>query len=281
MRRLGRLTAAVDGFSTSPMPVAPLSTEYPLRAPSSVDPADVARFSAIAAEWWDPRGKFAPLHRFNPVRLAFVRERALAHFGRDGASRRPFGGLRLLDIGCGGGLLCEPMARLGFTVTGVDAAERNIAVAAAHARDTGLGIDYRAGTAEALAAAGEPSFDMILNMEVIEHVADPKAFLKDCAALLNPGGLMIIATINRTLAALALAKVGAEYVLRWIPAGTHDWQRFLKPAEIRRFLAGGPLEVEGPFGVTFDPLRDRWSVGMDARVNYMMTVSRARTSRAT
>jgi 2-polyprenyl-6-hydroxyphenyl methylase/3-demethylubiquinone-9 3-methyltransferase len=246
---------------------------------SSVDPADVARFSAIAAEWWDPRGKFAPLHRFNPVRLGFIRERALAHFGRDGAARRPFGGLRLLDIGCGGGLLCEPMARLGFAVTGVDASERNIAVAATHAGETGLSIDYRADTVEALTADGEPSFDMILNMEVIEHVADPQAFLKSCAGLLNPGGLMIVATINRTLAALALAKVGAEYVLRWIPAGTHDWRQFLKPGEIRRFLSGEPLEVEGPFGVTFDPLSRRWSVGTDARVNYMMTVSRPAKTR--
>ena len=193
---------------------------------SSIDAADVARFSAIAAEWWDPRGKFAPLHRFNPLRLRFVRDQALSHFARDGGKRTPFAGLRLLDIGCGGGLLCEPMARLGFAVTGVDASERNIAVAATHGEEGGLAIDYRAGAAEDLLAAGGPGFDVILNMEVIEHVADPGAFLRDCARLLNPGGLMILATINRTLASLALAKVGAEYVLQAaIPAGTHDWRK--------------------------------------------------------
>ena len=241
---------------------------------SSIDADDVARFSAIAAEWWDPKGKFAPLHRFNPLRLAFIRDQALAHFGRDDRARAPFGGLRLLDIGCGGGLLCEPMARLGFSVTGVDASDRNIAVAATHADEVGLAIDYRAGAAEELLAAGEAGFDVILNMEVIEHVADPGAFLRDCARLLNPGGLMILATLNRTLASLALAKVGAEYVLRWIPAGTHDWRKFLKPSEIRDFLVGEDLHVEGPFGVTFDPLSGRWSLGGDARTNYMMTIAK-------
>ena len=241
---------------------------------SSIDAADVARFSAIAAEWWDPRGRFAPLHRLNPLRLGFIRDQALAHFGRSGASRRPFTGLRLLDIGCGGGLLCEPMARLGFSVTGLDASERNIAVAATHADEGGLAVDYRAGAAEDLLAADEPGFDVVLNMEVIEHVADPGAFLRDCARLLNPGGLMILATLNRTLASLALAKVGAEYVLRWVPAGTHDWRKFLKPDEIRGFLAGEDLLVEGPFGVSFDPLSGRWSLGGDARTNYLMTIAK-------
>jgi len=241
---------------------------------SSIDAADVARFSAMAAEWWDPKGKFAPLHRFNPLRLGFIRDRALARFGRDDRARAPFTGLRLLDIGCGGGLLCEPMARLGFSVTGVDASERNIAVAATHAKAGGLAIDYRAGAAEALLAAGEAGFDVVLNMEVIEHVADPGQFLRDCAQLLEPGGLMILATLNRTLASLALAKVGAEYVLRWLPAGTHDWRKFLKPVEIRDFLAGEDLSVEGPFGVGFDPLSGRWSLGSDARTNYMMTITK-------
>jgi 2-polyprenyl-6-hydroxyphenyl methylase/3-demethylubiquinone-9 3-methyltransferase len=244
------------------------------QARSSIDPADVERFSRIAAEWWDPKGKFAPLHKFNPVRLAFIRDQALHRFGRDPAARRPFEGLRLLDIGCGGGLLSEPMARLGFQVTGVDASERNIGTASTHAAEQGLVIDYRASTAEALVAASERGFDMILNMEVIEHVADPGAFLRDCASLLAPGGLMIVATLNRTLKAFALAKLGAEYVLRWLPAGTHDWSQFLKPEELRGFLADTPVQVDGPFGVVFDPLTGRWSPSHDVGVNYMMTVAR-------
>lgn len=244
-----------------------------MSATSSVDPAEVARFSKIAAEWWDPKGKFAPLHKFNPVRLAFIRDEAMARFGRDAGARRPFGGLRLLDIGCGGGLLSEPMTRLGFTVVGVDASERNIGTASTHASEQGLEIDYRCSTAEALLAAGE-TFDVILNMEVIEHVADPGAFVRSCAEMLRPGGLMIVATLNRTLKAFALAKVGAEYVLRWLPAGTHDWRRFLKPEEIRSFLEGEPVSVEGPFGVAFDPLSGRWKASLDTDVNYMLTVVR-------
>ncbi len=244
------------------------------QARSSIDPAEVERFSRIAAEWWDPKGKFAPLHKFNPVRLGFIRDQALYRFGRDPKARRPFEGLRLLDIGCGGGLLCEPMSRLGFHVVGVDASERNIGTASAHAAEQGVEVDYRASTAEALVEAGEPAFDVILNMEVIEHVADPGEFLRSCAQLLAPGGLMIVATLNRTLKAFALAKVGAEYVLRWLPAGTHDWSKFLKPDEIRGFLADGPLAVDGPYGVVFDPLSGRWSQSHDADVNYMMTVAR-------
>ena len=244
------------------------------QARSSIDPAEVERFSRIAAEWWDPRGKFAPLHKFNPVRLGFIRDQALYRFGRDPKARRPFEGLRLLDIGCGGGLLSEPMTRLGFRVTGVDASERNIATAATHAAEQGLSIDYRASTAEALIVGGEPPFDVILNMEVIEHVADPGEYLRCCAALLKPGGLMIVATLNRTLKALALAKVGAEYVLRWLPAGTHDWSKFLKPEELRSFLASESVVVDGPFGVAFNPLTGRWTESTDTDVNYMMTVVR-------
>ena len=240
----------------------------------SIDPEEVERFSRIAAEWWDPHGKFAPLHRFNPTRLTFIRDKALAQFGRDPLARRPFEGLRLLDIGCGGGLLSEPMSRLGFTVTGVDASERNIGTASTHAAEQRLSIDYRCATAEQLLAEGTPPFDVILNMEVIEHVADPGAYLRSCAQLLAPGGIMIVATLNRTLKALALAKVGAEYVLRWLPAGTHDWRKFLKPEELRGFLAGEAVQVDGPYGVVFNPLTGRWSQARDSEVNYMMTVTR-------
>jgi 2-polyprenyl-6-hydroxyphenyl methylase/3-demethylubiquinone-9 3-methyltransferase len=242
-------------------------------APSSIDPAEVARFSALAAEWWDPRGKLAPLHRLNPVRLGFIREQALARFGRDAAARRPFEGLRLLDIGCGGGLVSEPMARLGFAVTAVDASEDGLGAARAHAADVGLSIDYRCATAEALLAEGAGPFDVVLNMEVIEHVADPGQYLRDTAQLIAPGGLMILATLNRTLKSLALGKVGAEYVLRWLPAGTHDWRRFLTPDELRGFLAGEPYAVEGPFRVAFQLLSGRWTRSADADVNYMMAVA--------
>jgi 2-polyprenyl-6-hydroxyphenyl methylase / 3-demethylubiquinone-9 3-methyltransferase len=240
---------------------------------TSIDPAEIARFSAQAAEWWDPRGKFAPLHQLNPVRLGFIREQALARFGRDPAARRPFEGLTLLDVGCGGGLVSEPMARLGFAVTAVDASEEGLGAARAHAAEVGLAIDYRCATAEALLAQGAGPFDVVLNMEVIEHVADPAQYLRDTARLIAPGGLMILATLNRTLKSLALAKVGAEYLLRWVPAGTHDWRRFPTPAELRGFLAGEVYAVEGPFGIAFDPLSGRWRRSPDADVNYMMTVA--------
>jgi len=243
-------------------------------AASSIDPGEVARFSAVADQWWDPHGKFAPLHKFNPVRLGFIREHALQRFGRDGAKARPFEGLRLLDIGCGGGLLSEPMTRLGFDVTGVDASERNVGVARVHAARGGLSIDYRASTAEALIEAGEAPFDVVLNMEVIEHVADPKAFLADCARLLAPGGLMIVATLNRTLRSLALAKIGAEYILGWLPRGAHDWRRFLTPDELIAMAKGPGLGVEGPFGVVYDPLADRWSRSGDCAINYMIVIGR-------
>lgn len=241
---------------------------------ASVDPADIARFTAIADQWWDPNGKFAPLHRFNPVRLGFIREQALARFDRDPRAPAPFTGLRLLDIGCGGGLLSEPMARLGFSVTAVDAGQANIAAASTHAAAQGLAIDFRCATAEALLAEGAGPFDVILNMEVIEHVADPGAYLRDCVALMAPGGLMVLATLNRTLKALALAKVGAEYVLGWLPRGTHDWKKFMTPDEVRGLLYGEPVAVDGPFGVGFNPLTGKWSRSGDCDINYMMTLVR-------
>lgn len=241
----------------------------------SVDPDEVEKFSRIAAQWWDPRGKFAPLHKFNPVRLGFIRDEAAQRFGRHATSDRPFQGLRLLDIGCGGGLLSEPMTRLGFSVTGIDASAKNIGVASAHAAEVGLQIDYRCTTVEDLLAAAERPFDVVLNMEVVEHVADPGRFLREASRLVAPGGLMVVATLNRTFKALALAKIGAEYVLRWLPAGAHDWRRFLTPDEVRLFLSSEPLAVEGPVGVAYNPLTDRWSLSHDASVNYMMTARRA------
>jgi len=241
--------------------------------PTSIDPVEVAKFSAIAAEWWDPAGKFAPLHKFNPVRLAFIRGEAAAQLGRDPRALRPFEGLSLLDIGCGGGLLSEPMARLGFAVTGADASERNIGTARAHAGQSGLDIDYRATSAEALAAEGR-RFDVVLNMEVVEHVADVSAYLAACTALLKPGGLTFVATLNKTLKSLALAKIGAEYVLNWLPRGTHDWNRFIPPAELKKALEDSGLTILKTQGVSFDPLAWDWRLSNDVDVNYMVVGKR-------
>jgi len=236
---------------------------------ASVDAAEIARFAALADEWWDPRGSFRPLHRLNPARLTYIRDRLCAHFGRDATSFRPLDGLRLADIGCGGGLLCEPMARLGARVTGLDAAERNIAVARAHAERMGLDIDYRHATVESAAAAGE-RYDVVLNMEVVEHVADVDGFLRASAEVVAPGGAMIVATLNRTARAFALAIVGAEYLLRWLPRGTHDWRRFLRPSELAAGLRAGGLAVEEFAGLVYDPLRDAWRVDpRDIAINYM------------
>jgi len=240
---------------------------------SSIDAAEVAKFSALAEEWWDPSGKFAPLHKFNPVRLGFIRDTALAHFGRDPKSLRPFEGLSLLDIGCGGGLLSEPMARMGFAVMGADASERNVGTAAAHAAASGVAADYRATSAEALLSEGL-SYDVVLNMEVVEHVADLHAYLKACSGLIKPGGLMFVATLNKTLKALALAKIGAEYVLGWLPRGTHDWNRFVEPAKLREMLEESGLNILKTQGVAFNPLAWDWHLSSDVDVNYMIVASR-------
>lgn len=235
----------------------------------SIDPADVARFSAQAAEWWDPKGPFAPLHRFNPARLRFVRDRVAEHYGLNANTRAPFAGLKLIDIGCGGGLLAEPMRRMGFEVTALDASSENIGTARAHAEQVGLDIRYKASTVEQMLEAREGPFDVVLTMEVIEHVADPEAFVRACSQLVKPGGIMIVATLNRTLKGLLLGKFVAEYVLRWVPAGTHNWKQFLKPDEIRDMLKDEPLTVTGPFGLSYDLLNDRWGEG-DSDINYMM-----------
>ena len=242
---------------------------------STVDPAEVERFARIAGEWWDPRGKFAPLHRLNPVRLGFIRDRAAAHWQRDPLSGTPLQGLSVLDIGCGGGLICEPMARLGATVTGIDAAERNVAVARLHAAGQELAIDYRESTAEALAAGGA-QFDFVLALEIVEHVADVDLFLQSCGRLTKPGGLVFLSTLNRTVKAWALAIAGAEYVLRWLPRGTHDWRKFLKPSEVVRGLRRAGVEPQEIAGVVYSPLSRTWSLNKrDLDVNYMLYGSKA------
>jgi 2-polyprenyl-6-hydroxyphenyl methylase / 3-demethylubiquinone-9 3-methyltransferase len=236
---------------------------------TTIDPAEVDRFSRMAAEWWDPTGKFKPLHKFNPVRLAYIRDRVAEQFGRDPRSSRPFNGLRFLDIGCGGGLLCEPMARLGATVVGADASETNIEVARLHAAQSGVSIDYRATTAEDLADAGE-QFDVILNMEVVEHVSDVPLYMSKCAQMVKPGGIMFVATINRTLKALGLAIVGAEYVLRWLPRGTHQYEKLVRPDELERALSESGMTITDRTGVTYNVLADRWQKSRDLDVNYMV-----------
>jgi 2-polyprenyl-6-hydroxyphenyl methylase/3-demethylubiquinone-9 3-methyltransferase len=258
-----------------PSPEALGPTSFPANGEheSSVDDAEVAKFAALAAEWWNPNGKFRPLHQFNPVRLKFIRALAIEHFRRDDRDLKPFTGLSMLDIGCGGGLLSEPMARLGFTVLGADPSEKNVKTAEAHASGSGLPLAYRATTAEALAERGA-LFDIVLNMEVVEHVADLGAFLRVCARLLRPGAIMIVATLNRTIKSLALAKIGAEYVLRWLPPGTHDWNRFVRPVELQHCLEDAGLTVQRTQGVVFDPLRWDWRLSNDTDVNYMMVAEK-------
>lgn len=267
--RTARKPQSLDGFSDPPSEGSP-----DVASGASIDPADVARFSAQAAEWWDARGPFAPLHRFNPARLSFIRDQVCARFGRDARALRPFEGVSLIDIGCGGGLVAEPMRRMGFDVTAVDASSENIGTARAHAAETGLDIAYRAATVEQIEAEGAGPFDVVLALEIIEHVTDPEAFIRTASRLVAPGGMLIVATLNRTLRSLALGKVAAEYVLRWVPAGTHDWRQFLKPEEIRLMLSQEPLAVHGPYGLAYDLLNDRWSESTDAAVNFMMVATR-------
>jgi len=236
---------------------------------TTVDPAEVAKFEAMAAEWWDPAGKFKPLHQMNPCRLSYITSQIAAEFGRDLTAPLPFKGLRILDIGCGGGLLSEPMARLGATVVGADAAPRNIPVAQLHAEQSGLTIDYRHTTAEDLAAAGE-AFDVVLNMEVVEHVADSLAYLTACHTLLKPGGLMICSTLNRNTKSFAMAIIGAEWVMRWLPKGTHDWKKFITPDELYDLIRRAGLDPVDRKGMVFNPIAWSWSLSSrDLSVNYV------------
>jgi 2-polyprenyl-6-hydroxyphenyl methylase/3-demethylubiquinone-9 3-methyltransferase len=238
-------------------------------AHSSVDPREVERFARMAAKWWDPRGPMAPLHKLNPVRVGYIRDRAAEQFGRDVKLMGCLKGLRILDIGCGAGILSEPLARLGAEMVGIDPAAENIEAARLHASEGGVGVDYRATTAETLAEAGE-RFDVVLAMEVVEHVVDVPAFVATCASMVKPGGLLVMATLNRTLKSFALAIVGAEYILRWLPRGTHQWDKFVKPEELETAIENSGLRVIGERGVIYNPLADRWQLASDTDVNYML-----------
>jgi 2-polyprenyl-6-hydroxyphenyl methylase/3-demethylubiquinone-9 3-methyltransferase len=244
---------------------------------STLDHREVAKFASIAEDWWRPDGKFAALHRMNPARLEFIRDEIIRHFSLDAAAtRRPLQGLRVLDLGCGGGLVTEPMARLGASVVAIDPARENIDAARAHARGAAAAIDYRVASPEDLIARGEPPHDVVLALEIIEHVADLPAFLVACANLVRPGGLIIFSSINRTPEAFAFAIVGAERVLRWLPPGAHDFDKLVKPEELREALEGlMGLTVRGPTGLVFNPFTRRWKLGLDCRINYLMTASKA------
>ncbi len=240
----------------------------------TVDREEIARFSRVARQWWDPRGPMAALHKFNPVRLAYTRDRAAAHFDRDPLRLDCLAGLRVLDIGCGGGILCEPLTRLGASVVGVDPSESNIAVAQQHAARSGLTIDYRNSTVEALAQGGEV-FDVVLAMEVVEHVADVGLFVDLTAGTVKPGGLLFVATLNRTAKSFALAIVGAEYILRWLPRGTHQWDKFVMPDELELAIEQGGLRIIGETGVIYNVFADRWQLSADMDVNYMVVAEKA------
>jgi 2-polyprenyl-6-hydroxyphenyl methylase / 3-demethylubiquinone-9 3-methyltransferase len=240
---------------------------------ATVDPQEIGRFAAQAEAWWDPEGSFRPLHRLNPTRLGFIRQHLAAHFGRSVSSLRPFDGLGLLDVGCGGGLVAEPMSRLGFAVTGVDADARTIAVARAHAEATGLSIDYRVASAESMAVTGQ-RFDAVLALEIIEHVADPASFLGCVGALVRQGGAFIGATLNRTARSFAAAIIGAEYLLGWLPRGTHDWRKFQRPSELVLGLRRNGLQPTELAGVSHDWISSEWSLSRDLEVNYMVVAVR-------
>ena len=251
------------------------STEAPEKISRvSVDPAEMASFSRMAEDWWNPTGMFRPLHEMNGARLSFIKNAVCEHFHRDPEAELPLKGLRILDIGCGGGLLCEPITRLGAQVTGVDALERNLKTAKTHAEQMGLDIDYRHGTIEQMVEAGEPVYDVVLNMEVIEHVANPPESMADCGAMLREGGLMICSTINRTMKAFAFAIVGAEYVLRWLPRGTHQFEKLVKPVEIQRWLKDAGLETQDSVGMSLNPITRGWKFSDDLSINYVTVATR-------
>lgn len=241
----------------------------------SVDPREMESFSRMAHDWWNPDGMFRPLHVMNGARLALIRDSVCAHFDLDPDAEKPLSGLRILDIGCGGGLLCEPMVRLGAQVTGVDALEKNVKTAKTHAEQVGVTVDYRHGTIEQMVAAGTTPYDVVLNMEVIEHVANPRDFIADCAAMVRPGGLMMCSTINRTFKAFAFAIVGAEYVLRWLPRGTHQYDKLVRPNELSAYLEAAGLSVDRMIGMTLNPLTESWKLSDDLSINYVISATQA------
>lgn len=249
----------------------------PIPAAATVDPDQIAYFTSMAEDWWNPRGRFRSLHQLNPVRLGFILDRVARHFGRDPAASRPLGGLRVLDIGCGGGLLSEPVAMLGADVVGIDAAAKLVQVARVHADAGSVEIDYRHTLAEDLAESGD-RFDVVLNTEVVEHVADVDRFVESCCRLMTPGGVMIVATLNRTLKSLLFAKIGGEYILRLLPKGTHDWRRFIRPRELAAKLEVFGARVEETVGVSYNPLTAGFRISRDQSVNYMAVVVDSNTA---
>jgi 2-polyprenyl-6-hydroxyphenyl methylase / 3-demethylubiquinone-9 3-methyltransferase len=254
--------------------MAPATDKSTSESSTTLDTDEVARFAKLAAEWWDTKGPFAPLHRINPTRLTYIRDQLCTHFGRDPKAAPSLSGLTVLDIGCGGGLVAEPLTRLGAHVTGIDPAPETIEAAKTHSQGAGLDIAYRAATAEELAGEGQ-QFDAVLLLEVVEHVPDVPAFLKRLAPLVKPGGVMILSTLNRTLKAYALAIVGAELVLRWVPVGTHQWERFVRPEELKSALSAAGLTPGGTKGMVYNPLTDVWSLSGDTDVNYFATATKA------
>ena len=240
---------------------------------ATLDPREVGQFSTLAAEWWDPNGKFKPLHKLGPARIGYLRDEIMRHFGRTGADR-PLSGLRVMDIGCGGGLVAEPLTRLGATVTGIDPGTETIAAASAHAAEEGLAIDYRACRIEDVASSRE-TFDVVTCLEVVEHVPDVSAFLSTAAQTVRPGGLLIASTITRSLRSYALAIVAAEYVLGWLPRGTHDWNRFVTPDEMAIYLKRAGLDAPRFTGLALNPLRDEWRQSSDTAVNYFAAARRS------
>lgn len=248
---------------------------------TTIDQSEVDKFTAMASEWWDPNGKFRPLHKFNPVRMGFIRDQICAQFDRDNSSRTCLAGLRILDIGCGGGLVSEPLARLGAQMISIDAAEKNIKTAMVHAAQSALSIDYRHTSVEDLIETNIEPFDVVLNLEVVEHVADVSLFLQSSASLVRPGGLLLMATINRTLKALLSAKIAAEYILRWLPPGTHDPRKFVTPKLASENLRQAGCDVDPPYGVSYSPLSDRWRISDDYSVNYMLVARKPEPARLT